>query len=93
MSDMPVSAPVAPPPAVPVAQKSEKSRIAYILLGLFLGGLGIHNFYAGYTGRGIAQLLISLLTGWLFLPLLAVGLWVLIEVITVSKDAKGLPLS
>ncbi|MBQ3218003.1 MAG: TM2 domain-containing protein [Akkermansia sp.] len=26
-----------------------KSRLAYILLGVFLGSLGIHNFYAGYT--------------------------------------------
>lgn len=27
-----------------------KSRLAYILMGLFLGGLGVHNFYAGYNG-------------------------------------------
>jgi hypothetical protein len=31
-----------------------KSRVAYVLLGLFLGGLGIHNFYAGYTGKAVA---------------------------------------
>jgi TM2 domain-containing membrane protein YozV len=66
-----------------------KTRVAYVLLGLFLGCLGIHNFYAGYTGKGIAQLLICVLTGWLIVPLLIVGIWVLIEIITVKKDATG----
>ena len=68
-----------------------KERITYILLGIFLGGLGIHNFYAGYSGRGISQLLISLLIGWLVLPLVAVWIWVIIEVCTVDKDADGNP--
>lgn len=66
-----------------------KSRVGYILLGLFLGGLGIHNFYAGYAGRGIAQLLITLFIGWLIIPLIAVGIWVLIEICTVTADAQG----
>ena len=70
--------------------KSNKSRLTYILLGVFLGGLGIHNFYAGYVGRGIAQLILTLLTGWLIVPLIAIWLWVIIEVCIVKKDAKGL---
>ena len=65
----------------------QKSRLAYILLGLFLGGLGIHNFYAGYTGKGIAQLLITILSGG-FLALV-VWIWVIIEICTVTKDAQG----
>ncbi len=68
-----------------------KSRVGYILLGLFLGGLGVHNFYAGYTGRAIAQLLITLLAGWLVLPLLGVFIWIIVEVCTVSADAQGVP--
>ena len=39
-----------------------KSRITYVLLGLFLGCLGIHNFYAKRSGCGITQLLISVLS-------------------------------
>ena len=70
-----------------------KSRTAYVLLGIFLGGLGIHNFYAGYTGKAVAQLLITLLTGWLIIPLIAVGIWVIVEVCTVTKDANGTPFS
>lgn len=69
------------------------SRTAYVLLGLFLGGLGVHNFVAGYTGRGVAQLLIVIFTGWLVLPLIAVGFWVLIEVIVVSNDSNGIRMS
>lgn len=47
------------------------------LLGIFLGSLGIHNFYLGYTGKALAQLLISLLScgmlAW------ASAIWGLIE--------------
>jgi hypothetical protein len=46
------------------------------------------------SGRsGIAQLLITLLTFWLIVPILIVGIWVLIEVITVKSDAQGLPFN
>ena len=71
----------------------EKSRVAYVLLGIFLGGIGIHNFYAGYAGRGIAQLLLSVLTGWLIFPLIAIWIWVIVEVCTVNRDAQGVPFS
>lgn len=66
-----------------------KSRIAYIVLGLFLGLLGVHNFYAGYTTRAIIQLLVSIFTGWLLIPLIGVAVWVLIEICTVEEDAQG----
>jgi len=35
---------------------SEKSSLAAGLLGLFLGGLGVHNFYLKRTKRAVAQL-------------------------------------
>ena len=59
------------------------------MLGIFLGMLGIHNFYAGYGGKGVAQLLLTILTGWLIVPLLAVWIWVIVEICTVSVDAQG----
>jgi TM2 domain-containing membrane protein YozV len=73
----------------PVQVVASKSRTAYVLLGLFLGGLGIHNFYAGYAGRGIAQLLITLFGGWMCFPWIAVMVWVLVEVCSVTHDAQG----
>ena len=73
----------------PVMMASSKSRVAYILLGLFLGGLGIHNFYAGYGGKGAAQLLLTLFLWWTIVVPIAVTIWVLIEVCTVDRDAFG----
>ena len=67
-----------------------KSRMSYILLGIFFGCLGIHNFYAGYTGRAVAQLLIILFIGWLIIPWLAVWIWCVVEVCTVRVDAHGI---
>ncbi|MBQ8250688.1 MAG: NINE protein [Alphaproteobacteria bacterium] len=73
--------------------KAPKNRAVYILLALFFGGFGIHNFYAGYTGKGLTQLLLTILLFWLVIPLIIVGIWVLIEIITVTKDAKGVPFN
>jgi TM2 domain-containing membrane protein YozV len=76
-----------PPQMVRVA----KARWVYIVLGLFLGLLGVHNFYAGYNNRGAGQLVLTLLTGWLILPLFFIALWVLLEIASVNQDANGVP--
>ena len=75
----------------PVVDPSmQKSKLTAGLLGIFLGGLGIHNFYLGYTGKAIAQIVLSLCFG--------IGaIWGLIEGIlilcgNINKDAKGIPL-
>ena len=70
-----------------------KSRLAYILLALFLGGLGVHNFYAGYTGRGVAQLLLTILLIWTIVVPLAVWIWTIVEMVTVTHDAQGVPMT
>lgn len=85
--------PYATPQYAQHAQPQRKERIAYILLGIFLGGLGIHNFYAGYTGRAVAQLLVSVLLFWLIFPIIAVWIWVIVEIVTVDADANGVPFS
>lgn len=69
--------------------KTAKNRGIYIILGLFLGFFGIHNFYAGYHGRGLAQLLVVLVLGWFVIGLVIVCIWVIIELFTVSQDATG----
>jgi TM2 domain-containing membrane protein YozV len=67
-----------------------KSRLVYILLAIFLGGLGVHNFYAGRSGCAIFQCLISLFIGWLIIPLIIVYVWVLFEILAVNRDGSGI---
>lgn len=75
---------------------SQKSKIAAGLLGIFLGSIGVHNFYLGYTGKAVAQLLISILScGSL---LLVSAIWGMVEGIMILatndyKDAEGKILS
>ena len=72
-------------------QRSHKSRTAYIVLGIFLGALGVHNFYAGYTGRAVGQLCLTVLTlGYLAI---ASWVWAIVEVCIVEKDSAGLTFS
>jgi len=54
----------APAPAGGQLQGAEKKILAGIL-GILLGGFGIHKFILGYTQEGIIMLLITVLTcGW-----------------------------
>ena len=74
-----------------------KSKLIAGLLGIFLGSLGIHNFYLGFTKKAVAQLLLCLLGSCLVVGPMAAGIWGLIEGIMilcgkVEKDAKGVPL-
>lgn len=71
----------------------QKSKLTAGLLGIFLGSLGIHRFYLGYTKMGIIQIVVTILTCG------AGGLWGEIEGIlilcgsTITTDANGNPLS
>ncbi len=38
-----------------------KSQVVAAVLCFFLGGLGIHDFYLGYVGKGILQIFLSLI--------------------------------
>jgi TM2 domain-containing membrane protein YozV len=72
---------------------SQKSRTTYVLLGIFLGGLGIHNFYAGYTGKAITQLLIFTLLFWTAIAPLVICIWVIVEIFTIKFDSSGAEMS
>ena len=68
-----------------------KSKIVAGILGLMFPGLGIHRFYLGYIGIGIAQIFAIFACG-------AGILWGFIEGIliitgsTITTDADGIPL-
>jgi len=74
-----------------MADAVSKSKIGFILLGIFLGSLGIHNFYIGRTKQGVIQLLITLLSGG-FLSL-ASWIWAIVDICTINADANGVPLA
>lgn len=75
------------------------------LLGILVGGLGVHRFYLGYNNIGIAQLAIDVV-GWILLPftcgislifILGAHLWGLVDGImiltgSINQDAQGRPL-
>ena len=78
-----------------VVNGQQKSKIAAGLLGIFLGAFGVHNFYLGYTGKAVAQLLITLLSCFFFSAVSSI--WGLIEGImilcgSIIVDGTGIPL-
>ena len=64
----------------------QKDWLTTLLFCIFLGGLGGHRFYTGYTGIGVAQLL----------TLGGCGIWAIIDLINIITgkfvDANGQPL-
>lgn len=78
----------------PQSGVSPRSKIAAGLLALFLGGIGIHQFYLGKTGLGLAMLLLCVLTcGW---GGIITGIWALVDAIILltgsGKDVEGRPV-
>jgi TM2 domain-containing membrane protein YozV len=90
---MPQGVPTAPQyHNTPVSHHSvAKDRVAYVLLALFLGGLGIHNFYAGYNKTGLIQLLLVIPGAFLTcgISAIVVSIWAIVEACTVTQDANG----
>ncbi|MDM7989471.1 TM2 domain-containing protein [Arthrobacter sp. zg-Y877] len=73
-------------------QGQQKSRLVAGLLGVFLGGFGVHRFYLGNNGVGIAQVVLTCFTGlgavWGFVE----GVMILANARTFRTDAQGIPL-
>lgn len=53
--------------------KSEKDWLVTLLLCFFLGGIGVHRFYAGKIGTGILQLI----------TFGGCGIWTLIDLVMI----------
>ncbi len=51
----------APPPQLDPGTAKDKTTAG--ILGILLGGLGVHKFYLGYTNEGLIMLLVSLIGG------------------------------
>lgn len=70
-----------------------KQKMIAFLLAFFLGPLGVHNFYLGKTGMGVAQLIltITVIGAVVSLP------WAFVQMIMIIMgkidDADGNPLA
>ncbi len=85
------------PTAVANGNPEAKSKLVAGLLGIFLGSLGIHNFYLGYTKKAVIQLVICLVGSCIAVGPAVAGIWGLIEGIMIlcgkiTEDGKGVPL-
>jgi len=67
---------------------SSRSRIVTVLLAFLFGVLGIHNFYLGYKGKGITQLLLTTVGSIFIIGPLISGFWAFIDLVTclISSD-------
>lgn len=79
---LPVSAPVDLAP-----DANAKNRTTFIVLGVLLGFVGAHNFYAGYTKKAIAQLCVTLFSVGFAAPM--TWIWAVIDVCTVDRDSDN----
>jgi TM2 domain-containing membrane protein YozV len=68
-----------------------KSRITFVMLGIFLGYFGAHNFYLGHKKRGAIQLAITVLT--LGYGSAVTWIWAIVEVCTMDRDANNITLA
>jgi hypothetical protein len=73
------------------AGEGQKSKIVAGILGILVGGFGVHRFYLGFIGIGIVQIVVTLITAG------AGALWGFIEGILIltgnfDKDAQKRPL-
>lgn len=76
--------------------EAQKSKATAAVLCFFFGWAGIHRFYTGQAGIGVAQLLLNVLLFWTLIVPVVVGIWVMIDFIMILtggvKDKYGRPL-
>ncbi len=73
--------------------ESKRNMYVAALLALFLGTIGIHDFYLGYTKQGVIKIILTVT---------AIGsvisvIWSIVDLVKIltgeKKDADGYPLS
>ncbi len=77
--------------ATGVAGSEEKSKLVAVLLAFFLGSIGVHDFYLGYTKNGVIKIVLTVCTG------VGGSIWALIDFIrlltgSLHTDANGVEL-
>jgi TM2 domain-containing membrane protein YozV len=83
----PTFAGYAPPPPSPTSYTPRKSRVVFVLLAVFLGSFGGHNFYAGYVKKAVIQLCITVFS--CFIGSFVSWIWAIVEACVVDRDYDG----
>lgn len=84
------------PPKTPeieaLAAGPRKNLGAYLLLAIFFGGLGIHNFYAGYRQRAVTTLLCTVIPPCCCITSILSLIGVILDILKTRCDAAGRPM-
>ncbi len=64
---------------------SKRSKIVAAILAFFLGYLGVHNFYLGKTGKGVAQLLLTISVFFCWIS----AIWAFVDFIMILCSKPG----
>jgi TM2 domain-containing membrane protein YozV len=64
-----------------------KNRVAFVVLAIFFGSLGVHNFYAGYIKKAVIQCCLTVFTFFIASPF--VWIWAVVEACRVDRDDDG----
>lgn len=80
-------------PITPI-QQPVKSQVVYCVLALFLGHLGVHNFYIGRWKQGLGQLLLTLTCPFtIFFGVIVAYFWGVLNIFLVRTDGEKRPLN
>lgn len=69
-----------------------RRRLVFAFLGVFLGFLGAHNYYARQWLTGLLQLLLSIATFLMGFGIIASWAWAMVEAVVVRKDGDGIDM-
>jgi TM2 domain-containing membrane protein YozV len=69
-----------------------RKRIIFIILGILMGYLGIHNLYIGCVNRGLIQMCITCFLWFTLIVPLVLWMYAIYEILEVREDFNGVPL-
>ncbi len=77
------------PQVIIVKEKKTKSKIVALLLCLFLGEIGLHDFYLDKPYKGLCKILILIFLGWFWLlGFIIVGIWCIIDFLDIAFSTE-----